>query len=118
MQPSSDDAFEMQIPGYDLRRILLAEDPLAAANAFFVQIRTVFATVLGLRMCPFCPRCACPCQDAVGSVAELMGVLNWVRRRYVWCRRMPKNYMVFALSFLSVCATLASICAHEGHQLL
>ena len=65
----------MQIPGYDLRRILLAEDPLAAANAFFVQIRTVLATVLGLRMCPFCPRCACPCQDAFGSVAELMGGL-------------------------------------------
>ena len=55
---------------------MTAEDPPAAANAFFVQIRTVLATVLGIRMCPFCPHCATsstPCQNAFGSVAELMG---------------------------------------------
>ena len=78
LEPSPEDEFEVDIPGYDLRRILLARDPLAAANAFFVQIRTVLATVLGLRMCPFCPHCASssrPCQDAFGSVAELMGGL-------------------------------------------
>ena len=50
----------------------MAEGPLAAVNAFFVQIRTVLATILGIRMCPSCPQCTC-CQDALGSVAELMG---------------------------------------------
>ena len=64
----------MEIPGYDLRRLIMAQDPLAAVNAFFVQIRTILATVLGMRMCPLCPHCTDnPCQDAMGSVAELMG---------------------------------------------
>ena len=55
---------------------MMAEDPLAATNAFFVQIRIILATILGIRMCPFCPHCAeseSPCQDALGSVAEAMG---------------------------------------------
>ena len=55
---------------------MAAEDPLAAANAFFVQIRTVLATMFGIRMCPHCPHCSSsdnPCQDAFGSVAEIMG---------------------------------------------
>ena len=78
LQAHADDEFEVHIPGYDLRRVMLAEDPLAAANAFFVQIRTILATVLGLRMCPHCPHCAetaYSCQDAFGSIGELMGGL-------------------------------------------
>ena len=68
----------MDVPGYDWRRIMLAEDPLPTANAFFVQVRTILATVLGIRMCALCPHCAetaYPCHDAFGSVAELMGWL-------------------------------------------
>ena len=78
LHATATDTFCFDIPGYDMRRILLAEDPLAACNAFFVQIRTILATILGLRMCPHCPHCAekeCPCQDALGSVAELIGGL-------------------------------------------
>ena len=76
LEPSPDDIFEVDIPGYETRRLFLAEDPLAAANAFSVQIRTVLATILGIRMCPNCPHCAetaTPCQDALGSSAEPMG---------------------------------------------
>ena len=76
LEPKPEEVFNVDVPGYDMRRLMAAEDPLAAANAFFVQIRTVLATTLGIRMCPFCPHCAdsCnPCQDAFGSVAELMG---------------------------------------------
>ena len=76
LEPSPDDSFGVEIPGYDMRRLLLAEDPLAASNAFFVQIRTVLATMLGVRMCPRCPHCSqseTPCQDALGSNAEVMG---------------------------------------------
>ena len=50
LEPHSDDRFDVDVPGYDMRRLWMAEDPLAAANAFFVQLRTVLATVLGLRM--------------------------------------------------------------------
>ena len=55
---------------------MLAEDPLAVANASFVQIRTVLATMLGIFMCPFCPHCSessWPYQDALGSMAGAMG---------------------------------------------
>ena len=54
----------------------MAEDPLAACNAFFIQIPTVLATMLGVRMCPRYPQCsdtATPCQDHLGSSAEAMG---------------------------------------------
>ena len=76
LEPDENHIFDIDIPGYDLRRVLMAEDPLSAANAFFVHIRVVLATVLGVRMCPSCPDCGKsdnPCQDAFGSVAELMG---------------------------------------------
>ena len=78
LEPKTDDIFEMNIPGYDLRRVMMAQDPLGAANAFFVQLRTVLATALGVRMCPHCPHCSSsrnPCQDAFGSNAEFMGGL-------------------------------------------
>ena len=78
LEPNPTDVFGVDIPGYELRRILQAEDPLASANAFFLQIRCVLATVLGIRMCPFCPHCSSSelaCQDAFGSVAELTGGL-------------------------------------------
>ena len=70
------DVFERDVPGYDLRRLILARDPLAASLAFSVQIRLVLATILGFRMCPDCPHCVDsdnPCMDAFGSCAEAMG---------------------------------------------
>ena len=71
-----DDAFEREALGYDLRRLILARDPLAASLASEVQIRLVIATILGFRMCPRCPHCAgarTPCMDGFGSCAEAMG---------------------------------------------
>ena len=71
-----DDVFEVDVPGYDMRRLIQARDPLCAANAFFVQVRGILATMLGLRMCAFCPHCnkgSRPCQDAFGTSGELMG---------------------------------------------
>eukprot|EP00973_Karenia_brevis_P053314 7410294-Karenia_brevis.AAC.1 len=34
LEPSEEHEFECEIPGYDVRRLLLARDPLCAANAF------------------------------------------------------------------------------------
>ena len=45
-------------------------------ECFPVQVRTILATALGVRMredCPHCCGCAEPCLDALGSNAELMG---------------------------------------------
>ena len=85
LEPSPEDEFHIDVPGYDLRLLLLAQDPLCAANAFFVHVRVILATVLGIRMCPHCPHCAQssnPCQDALGSSAELMDVWRGERALY------------------------------------
>ena len=76
LEASEEDVFEIEVPGYDLRKLIQARDPLCVANAFDVQIRLQLATLLGIRMCPDCPHCAesaRPCQDALGSSAEMMG---------------------------------------------
>ena len=76
IQAAEEDVFEVNVPGYDLRRMIQARDPLACAMAFAVQIRRVLATLFGIRMCPKCPHCAesdRPCQDAFGSNAEPQG---------------------------------------------
>ena len=68
----------VDIPDYDLRKLLLAKDPLCAMDAFAVQVLVVLASLLGMRMCPDCPHCAeCenPCMDIFGSTAEPMGGL-------------------------------------------
>ena len=76
LEARTEDVFEREVPGYDLRRLILARDLLAASLAFSVQIRLVLATILGFRMCPDCPPCAesdNACMDAFGSCAEAMG---------------------------------------------
>ena len=76
LEARAEDVFEREVPGYNLRRLILARDPLAASLAVAVQIRLVLATILGFRMCPNCPHCAetdTPCMDAFGSCAEAMG---------------------------------------------
>jgi hypothetical protein len=67
----------VNIPGYDLRRLMLARDPLSAVNVFVVQVRVILATLLGVRVCPDCPHCGMSehsaCRDKYGSNAEVMG---------------------------------------------
>ena len=63
-------------PEYEIRKLILARDPLCAVDAFSVQVRVVLACLLGIRMCPECPHCnhgANPCQDWFGSNAEAQG---------------------------------------------
>ena len=79
LEPAVDELFGFEVPGYELRRLMQAHDPLCAVNAFFVQIRVILAECLGIRMCPDCPHCVYsdnPCQDSFGSVAELMGGMS------------------------------------------
>ena len=37
LEANADDSFEIDVPGYDLRRLVQARDPLAVALAFSVQ---------------------------------------------------------------------------------
>ncbi len=65
------ESVEVEVPCYDLRRTILAKDPLCASNAFRTQVLSVLAPFHGLRMCLICPHCsesATPCMDA--SVAR------------------------------------------------
>ena len=76
LEARPEDVFERDVPGYDLRRLILARDPLAASLAFSVQIRLVLATIRSFRMCENRSHCVPydkPCIDAFGSCAESMG---------------------------------------------
>ena len=76
LESRCDDKFGFEVPGYDMRRLIQARDPLCVVNAFAVQVRVVLASLLGLRLCLWCPHCAnsdVPCQDNLGSNAEIMG---------------------------------------------
>jgi hypothetical protein len=76
LEPFEKHVFDVHVPGYDMRCRIQAKDLLCCSNAFFLQIRTVLATNAGIRMCQDCPHCAgsdFPCQDALGSSAELAG---------------------------------------------
>ena len=68
----------LPIPPYEQRRIASARDPLAVCDAYAVHIRVRLARLLGVRMCPICPRCNAegaphPCQDKFGSNMMPMG---------------------------------------------
>ena len=61
---------QIDLPEYDIRRVMTAEDPLAVVEAHRINICFRLAWLLGVRMCPSCPRCNdCEwgCQDLNGS---------------------------------------------------
>jgi len=67
---------DIDIPDYDVRRLILARDPLCTVDAFKVFVRVVLAQLLGIRMCPDCPHCnkgKNPCQNRFGSNALPQG---------------------------------------------
>ena len=67
---------EIDLPEYDLRKLATARDPLAVIEGFRVEIYLRLAAVLGVRMCPECPRCndsGFGCQDRFGSNMRAMG---------------------------------------------
>eukprot|EP00973_Karenia_brevis_P086127 11944882-Karenia_brevis.AAC.1 len=47
----------IELPEYDLRRAYTAQEPHAVIEAYKIGIYLRLATLLGLRMCPNCPRC-------------------------------------------------------------
>jgi hypothetical protein len=66
----------IELPEYDLRRLITARDPLCCVHAFMVMARVLFPALYGFRMCPKCPHCvesAFPCMDRFGSNATPMG---------------------------------------------
>ena len=72
-----DEESYVDLPEYDVRRAYTAQDPLAVIEGYKEEICLRLGILLGVRMCPDCPRCnAYPsgCQDRFGSN----------RHRYVW----------------------------------
>ena len=60
----------IDLPEYDLRRAYTAQDPLAVIEAYKVEILFRLGILLGVRICPHCPRCnetPFGCQDKFGS---------------------------------------------------
>ena len=74
-----DDSVEscsIDLPEYDMRKLMISKDPLCSVDAFAVAIRVVVARLYGVRMCPECPNChlsSHPCMDEFGSNATPMG---------------------------------------------
>ena len=67
---------EIDLPEYDLRKLMTSKDPLACVHAYDVAVRLILPALYGLRMCPECPHCALserPCMDSFGSNATPMG---------------------------------------------
>ena len=77
LRATDDDIFEIEVPGYDLRRLIQARDPLACANAFsqckFVVCSRRFLGCACAHLCPHCCESGNPCSDVWGSNGELMG---------------------------------------------
>lgn len=79
------DQAEVDLPPYELRRVIAARDPMSVVDAYNLQLRRL-AFILGLRMCPHCPACnesfgenRRPCQDKFGSnMKPLGGVLGGI----------------------------------------
>ena len=75
----------IELPCYEHRRIMAARDPRAVVDAYHVQTKMRLPALLGVRMCPKCPKCNDtppmgwhtrkyhPCQDRFGSNMKAMG---------------------------------------------
>ena len=67
---AGDDYVDIELPEYDIRQTATARDPLAVVEAHRLNVCLRLAYILGLRMCPRCPRCnqgPWGCQDLFGS---------------------------------------------------
>ena len=65
-----DHTVSIDLPEYDLRRAATASDPLAVVEGYKIEVVLRLATILGVRMCPNCPRCndgLSGCQDEFGN---------------------------------------------------
>ena len=71
-----DETVTIDLPEYDLGRLLVNRDPLCALYAFLANVKVILVNLYGIRMCPDCPdcvKCESPCMDVYGSNATPMG---------------------------------------------
>ena len=67
--PDGSEEVHIDLPEYDIRCLATARDPLAVIEAHRLNVCFRLAWLLGLRMCPDCPRCndcGWGCQDLFG----------------------------------------------------
>ena len=68
------------LPGYEERLTTTAQNPLAVVDAYYIEVLLRLASILGVRMCPNCPRCndnVYGCQDIFGgNMRPLGGILG------------------------------------------
>ena len=56
-RPALDQSGTVDLPAYTVRRAITSRDPLAVIEGFDVTIRVLLPILLGMRMCPLCPKC-------------------------------------------------------------
>ena len=69
--PSQSTDSTIDVPGYEVRRVVAARDPWAVVQSFEHSVKYLLPRLLGLTMCPFCPSCnlgssKSPCQNKFG----------------------------------------------------
>ncbi|HIE68948.1 MAG TPA: hypothetical protein EYP98_01630, partial [Planctomycetes bacterium] len=65
---AEEDVF-VELPQYDVRAAATARDPLAVIEGYRLEVFLRLAALLGVRMCPNCPRC----NDSVNGCQDLFG---------------------------------------------
>ena len=79
----SDEVTVCDFPEYDIRQLAAARDPLAVIEAHRLNVCLRLAWLLGVRMCPDCPKCNAygwGCQDLFGSnMRPTGGILGGVQ---------------------------------------
>ena len=73
-----DSSVQAELPLYHARRKLVARDARAVVAAYLYEVKFKLPVLMGLRCCPFCPRCNVadsprPCQDVFGANTLPMG---------------------------------------------
>ena len=74
---SSDYEIELDIPEYEVRRIVAARDPLAVVEAHRLNVCFRLAWLLGIRMCPKLP----------AVQRRTVGLPRFIRRKHATDRR-------------------------------
>ena len=69
----------VDLPEYDVRRLITSRDPLCCVHAFQVMTRVVLPSLHGFRVCPDCPPLRARRGPLHGLLREQCDSYGWLR---------------------------------------
>jgi len=91
---NADNTVVIDVPEYDIRKKMTARDPWAVIQNFLHSLKGMLPRLLGMRMCPECPRCNAgdaPCQNKFGHNMMPMGGLLALAQGSGGCVEYQRN---------------------------